>query len=227
MTWDEFIKQEGNKDYFKALKTFVKEERATKKIYPKSDEIFNPFRYCPIDKIKVVILGTEPYPVDVNDGLAWSVRGQKISPALANIFKEIKDQDTQVNGYDIDYLFKSNQLISWALDGVLLWNVVVTVEDNKPGSHKDKGWEVFTIEMIKMLNKEKKNIVYMLWGKAAREMVPFIDSQNNLVLLATNPHPKMASRGGWYKNRHFIQCKEYINKHFLNKKVPPLWFILK
>lgn len=227
MTWDEFIKQEGNKDYFKALKTFIKEERVTKKIYPKPEEIFNPFRYCPIDEIKVVILGSEPYPVDVNDGLAWSVRGQKISPALANIFKEIHEQDPHVKGLHVDDLFKRNQLMSWALDGVLLWNVVVTVEDGKVGSHKDKGWENFTIEMIKMLNKEKKNLVYMLWGKAAREMTPFIDPQNNLVLLATNPHPKMASKGGWYKNRHFIQCKEYINKHFFNKKLPPLWYILK
>lgn len=225
MTWNKFLEEENKKEYYQLLKEFVKTERKTKEVFPASPMLFNHFKYTPVDKVCVVILATEPYPIDINDGLAWSVNHPQGSPALDNIKEEIRN-DWAPMFKNMDDIFKTNLLIQWAQQGVLLHNVRLTVEKNKPGSHKKKGWEMFTGNMLQMLSLERKNVVYMLWGKAANEMRPYINEQNNLVLTATHPHPKMASQGGWFGQRHFTKTDAHFKKLWPQGKVVINWFLL-
>lgn len=225
MNWNDFLQEEGKKEYFKVLKDFIKEERLTKEIYPAKEQLFIPFKYTPFDNVKVVILATEPYTVDVNDGLAWSVRSHEISAPLKNILEEVRN-DWAPLFKDKDQIFKTNSLVQWAQQGALLWNVILTVEKKNPGAHKNKGWEMFTAAMLQLLSKEKKGVVYMLWGKAAMEMAPYINHYDNLVLTATHPHPRMANKGGWFGCRHFTKCDKYIVEKFHGSKLSINWFLL-
>ena len=157
--WDEILKEEYQKDYFKQLTEFVEKEYETKTIYPKKEDIFAAFKYTDYDDVRVVLLGQDPYHgPNQAEGLAFSVSNSVIKPpSLKNIFKELES--------DLEIQFpKLNSLKPWTKQGVLLLNSVLTVEEHKPASHKNRGWETFTDEVIKKLNEREEPIVFILWG---------------------------------------------------------------
>ncbi|MBQ3420623.1 MAG: uracil-DNA glycosylase, partial [Romboutsia sp.] len=162
--WDNVLNEELKKEYFQELMSFIKNEYKTKTIYPKQSEVFNAFRYTDFDDVKVVILGQDPYhgPKQA-EGLSFSVSNEVLKPpSLKNIFKELE------NDLGIKYP-ESNSLKPWAKEGVLLLNAVLTVEEHKPTSHKDKGWETFTDEIIRTINTKETPVVFILWGAYARK----------------------------------------------------------
>ena len=205
-SWKQLLSSEFAEPYFKALTDFVRSEYASgKSIYPAGKNIFNAFNRCPVDKVKVVILGQDPYHEEGQaHGLCFSVPdGVTAPPSLVNIFKEIR-QDL---GKDIPV---SGNLERWADQGVLLLNATLTVEAHKAGSHQKRGWEQFTDAVIKRLVQERKNIVFMLWGSYAQKKGAFINASENLVLKSVHPSPLSANRGGWFGNHHFSQANNYL-----------------
>ncbi|HHX93724.1 MAG TPA: uracil-DNA glycosylase, partial [Tenericutes bacterium] len=176
-SWDELLKEEFEKDYFKKLEEFIKKEYTTKVVYPKYNEIFNALRYTPYEKIKVVILGQDPYHgIGEAHGLSFSVpEGIKKPPSLINIFKEL-NSDLGIK------IHENGTLISWAKEGVLLLNAILTVRRDEPLSHKDCGWEIFTDEIIKIINKKKEPVVFILWGSFARSKKALITNTHHLIL---------------------------------------------
>jgi uracil-DNA glycosylase len=163
-TWAKILKSEFEKDYFKELKSRLDDLYLKKTCYPTKENIFSSFRNCTFNSLKVVILGQDPYHgINQANGLAFSVnKGQNLPPSLNNIFKEISiDMNTNVRN--------NGDLIDWSKQGVLLLNSVLTVEEGKPGSHSKIGWERFTDEVIRIISKEKSNIVFMLWGGFAKK----------------------------------------------------------
>lgn len=206
-SWDTLLKEEFEKPYFKELLHFVEKEYQTKTIYPKQTEIFNAFRYTDYDQVKVVILGQDPYHGENQaQGLSFSVRdGIPKPPSLQNIFKELKDD----LGYDPPV---SGSLIRWAKEGVLLLNAVLTVEQNKPASHKDRGWEQFTDEVIRILNNKTTPIVFILWGNYARSKKNFIT--NPLHSIVESPHPSpFSAYHGFFGSRPFSKTNELLKAH--------------
>ena len=187
--WDEVLSNEFKKDYFKKLGIFVKNEYNKKEIYPKYNDIFNALRYTDYDDVKVVILGQDPYHgYNEAHGLSFSVKkGTPMPPSLQNIFKELEN-DLNIKKTDSD-------LTSWAKQGVFLLNSIMTVEKDKPLSHKDKGWEIFTDNIIKCLNEREKPIVFVLWGSYARSKKVLITNKRHLVLESVHPSPLSAYRG--------------------------------
>jgi uracil-DNA glycosylase len=176
--------------------------------------VFDAFNQCPLKKLKVIIIGQDPYhgPNQAN-GLSFSVsKGVTIPPSLKNIFKEISNNiptfTTPIHG-DLSY---------WAKQGVLLLNAILTVEANKPGSHKKMGWEEFTNEVITKLNHEKTNLVFLLWGNFAQSKAVLIDANKHLVLTAAHPSP--LARGAFFGNKHFSKTNAYLK---LNNQVPIDW----
>ncbi|HQG55744.1 MAG TPA: uracil-DNA glycosylase, partial [Bacteroidales bacterium] len=193
--------------YFLRLVDFVKEEYRTRTIYPPGSLIFNAFNLCPFDKVKAVIIGQDPYhgPGQAH-GLCFSVRdGVPFPPSLVNIFKEIHDD----LGIPVP---KSGNLERWARQGVLLLNAILTVRANQAGSHQGKGWEQFTDAVIKILNEEKNNLVFFLWGAYAQNKGAVIDKTRHLVLESVHPSPLSAAKG-FFGNRHFSKCNEYLTMH--------------
>lgn len=203
-TWKEVLKEEFEKDYFVNLTSFVRQEYKGKTIYPKASNISNAFNLCPFDKIKVVILGQDPYhEPNQAHGLCFSVLDPTPAPpSLKNIFKEI-NLDLGITPLE------SGDLTRWASQGVLLLNATLTVEAHKAGSHQGKGWEEFTDSVIFNLANRKSGLVFLLWGSYAQKKGEFIDQTKHLVLKSVHPSPLSAHRG-FFGNHHFSQANNYL-----------------
>ncbi len=202
--WKEKLRTQFESDYFENLIRFVKDEYASQTIYPPGNLMFNAFNACPWDKIKVVILGQDPY-INPNQamGLSFSVpEGISKPPSLLNIFKEIKKE----TGQEIPI---SGNLTRWANQGILLLNSVLTVRAGLSNSHQGKGWEIFTDSVIQLISSEKSNIVFLLWGAPARKKAGLIDQQKHLILESAHPSPMSVDRG-FFGNGHFVKCNEYL-----------------
>ncbi|MEN2282304.1 uracil-DNA glycosylase [Algoriphagus sp. SE2] len=203
-SWKKVLEQAFQQDSFSKLVLFVKDEYSKDKIFPEGKNIFNAFWHCPLDKVKIVILGQDPYhgPGQAH-GLSFSVKpGIPFPPSLLNIFKEIKSdlgKDLPPNG----------DLTRWADQGVFLLNATLTVKAHQAGSHQKKGWEEFTDEVIKTISREKENVVFMLWGAFAQKKSELIDSTKHYILKAPHPSPLSAHRG-FLGCRHFSKSNEYL-----------------
>lgn len=208
MNWKEWIATEQEKEYFKNLSDFIKEERKQYKIYPPETEVFQAFNWCDWDNVKVVILGQDPYHgLGQANGLAFSVNdGITFPPSLRNIFIEV-EKDT---GEPIPI---GGNLDRWAKQGVLLLNDVLTVREKQPGSHQKKGWEQFTDAVIEKLSNEKEGLVFLLWGNYAQKKGKKIDTTKHLVLTSGHPSPMSANQGKWFGNQHFSKTNAYLAKH--------------
>lgn len=205
--WDKILKNEYDKDYFKNLIEFVKKEYKTKTIYPKQNEIFNAFRYTDFDNVKVVILGQDPYHgPNQAEGLSFSVSNDVIKPpSLKNIFKELES--------DLGIQFpKHNSLKPWAREGVLLLNAVLTVEEHTPTSHKDKGWETFTDNVISAINKKTTPVVFILWGSYARNKKKLITNKIHCVIESAHPSP-FSAYNGFFGSKPFSRTNEFLRKN--------------
>ncbi len=204
-SWKEILSDEFEKEYFSSLVQFLHSEKANGfTIYPPGSKIFNAFELTPFDKIKVVILGQDPYhnPGQAH-GLSFSVPNGIIAPpSLKNIYKEIEED------LGVTLANKNGNLEGWARQGVFLLNAVLTVRANSPASHKEKGWELFTDSVIKKISEQKKGVVFMLWGNFARSKSALIDHNKHLVLQAAHPSP--LARGAFFGCRHFSQCNKYL-----------------
>jgi len=206
-TWKLKLIREFEKEYFLNLAEFVKREYKSNTIYPPGGLIFNAFNLCPLNRVKAVIIGQDPYhgPGQAH-GLCFSVReGTDFPPSLINIFKEI-EMDLGIRRP------LSGNLERWAKQGVLLLNATLTVRAHQAGSHQKKGWEVFTDSVINIVNSEKKNIVFFLWGAYAQKKGEAIDRSRHLVLESVHPSPLSASRG-FFGNKHFSKCNDYLKLH--------------
>lgn len=205
-SWNNQLNNEFEKEYFIHLARFIKEEYSTKLIFPPAKLIFNAFEKTPFDKVKVVILGQDPYHNDGQaHGLSFSVNdGIKHPPSLINIFKEI-NEDLKIQPP------QSGNLTRWADQGVLLLNATLTVEAHNAGSHQNKGWEIFTDEAIRKLSEERSNIVFLLWGSYAQKKSQLIDASKHLILKSVHPSPLSAHRG-FFGNKHFSKANEYLIK---------------
>ena len=205
-SWYELLKDEFNKDYFKKLQEFLKDEYSIREIYPSEQNIFNALNHVPLDKIKVVIIGQDPYHEPGQaQGLSFSVpENVDIPPSLVNIVKEIED-DLHITCY------KNGNLERWANQGVLLLNTVLTVRRGMANSHKDKGWEILTRKIIEIVGQREKPAVFMLWGSYAQSFAPLIAKQH-LVLKAPHPSPLSAYRG-FFGCKHFSKCNEFLIKN--------------
>jgi len=214
-SWKTVLHNEFEKEYFKELTSYVKEEYAHHTCFPPENEIFNAFSYCPFNDVKVVIIGQDPYHgVDQANGLCFSVKeGIKHPPSLVNIFKELQ---TNVGKEYPD----SGNLEAWAKQGVLLLNATLTVRAHEAGSHQKKGWETFTDVVIKSISDKKENVVFLLWGGYAKRKVKLIDTNKHDILTSGHPSPLSANRGFWFGNNHFSKCNEILLK---NNKEPILW----
>ena len=213
-SWKEVLKEEFEKDYFVNLTSFVRQEYKGKTIYPKASNIFNAFNLCPFDKVKVVILGQDPYhEPNQAHGLCFSVLDPTPAPpSLKNIFKEI-NLDLGITPLE------SGDLTRWASQGVLLLNATLTVEAHKAGSHQGKGWEEFTDRVIFNLANRKSGLVFLLWGSYAQKKGEFIDQTKHLVLKSVHPSPLSAHRG-FFGNHHFSQTNTFLSKQW---KQPINW----
>lgn len=203
-SWKDQLKDEFEKDYFIKLTNFVREEYKTKQIFPPAKLIFNAFEHTPFDKVKVVILGQDPYHNDGQaHGLSFSVPdGMPAPPSLVNIFKEInRDLGIPVP--------KSGNLTRWANQGVLLLNATLTVQAHTAGSHQKKGWEPFTDAAIKQLADKRENIVFILWGAYAQKKAVMIDPNKHLVLKSVHPSP-LSAHNGFFGNNHFSEANKYL-----------------
>ncbi len=207
-SWKDHLGEEFEKQYFIDLTEFVRSEYLRTTCYPPGKLIFNAFNLCPFDKVKVVIIGQDPYhePGQAH-GLSFSVAdGVAFPPSLQNIFKEIQ-MDT---GAPIP---SSGNLTRWAEQGVLLLNATLTVRAHQAASHQRKGWEQFTDAAIKALSSERENLVFILWGGYARSKAQLIDTSRHLILQSVHPSPLSANRGGWFGNHHFSHCNEHLRNH--------------
>lgn len=209
--WDEILKDEMNKDYFKELINFVNNEYKTKTIYPKKCDIFNAFRFTSYKDVKVVILGQDPYHGENQaEGLSFSVKNcVRKPPSLQNIFKEM------VTDLNVPYP-ETNSLVPWSKEGVLLLNTVLTVEEKKPASHKDKGWEQFTDSVITKLNEKKEPIVFILWGSFARSKKKLITNQNHYIIESAHPSP-FSAYNGFFGSRPFSKTNEFLKSKELKQ----------
>jgi uracil-DNA glycosylase len=205
-SWKKALEQEFLKPYWKELTSDIRTQYRSKQVYPPAPNIFRAFDLCPLDQVKVVIVGQDPYHGKGQaNGLSFSVNdGITLPPSLKNIFKEIHD-DLGITPND------SGDLTRWASQGVLMLNSVLTVLANKPASHAEIGWEQFTDAVIKTLNENRTHVVYMLWGKYAQKKGEVINRDQNLVL--TSGHPSPYSVTLFSGKHHFSQCNKYLEKH--------------
>ena len=204
-SWQQVLESEYEKPYFQKLISFVKNEYATKRCFPLESEIFAAFNHCPFDKVKVVIIGQDPYHgFGQANGLCFSVNdGINFPPSLFNIFKEIQSD----LGLPIPI---SGNLERWAEHGVLLLNATLTVRESEAGSHQKKGWETFTDAVIQKISDEKENIVFLLWGGFAKKKGSKINRTKHHVLETGHPSPLSANRGLWFGNKHFSKTNTYL-----------------
>ena len=207
-TWKERLAGEFDKPYFQQLAEAVRREYASGTCYPPGRMIFNAFNLCPFDRVKVVIIGQDPYhePGQAH-GLSFSVQdGIQFPPSLQNIFKEISnDLGTQMPA--------TGNLTRWAEQGVLLLNATLTVRAHMANSHAALGWQQFTDAAIRVLANEREHLVYMLWGGYARSKAYMIDKTRNLVLESVHPSPLSANRGGWFGQHQFSRCNAYLENN--------------
>ena len=207
-SWRKRLIKEFEKPYMRELSAFLKmEKKEGKEIFPIGSEIFSAFNFTPFEKVKVVILGQDPYHGRGQaHGLSFSVKeGVQPPPSLENIFKELKSDIALARP-------KSGSLEKWAEEGVLLLNTVLTVEKSKPASHQSKGWETFTDKVLSLLNEEKSHLVYILWGKKAQEKGMFLDGDANLIIKSAHPSPYSAANG-FFDSKPFSKTNEYLNEN--------------
>lgn len=204
--WDNVLKDEYNKDYFKRLRSFLKKEYSTKICYPKKEEIFNALKYTNYEDVKVVILGQDPYHGENEaHGFCFSVRNAvRRPPSLNNILKELYD--------DLKIVRKENELTSWAEQGVLLLNSVLTVVKDTPLSHRGIGWEEFTDSIIKKINEKDSTVVYILWGSYARSKKYLITNPKHYVIESAHPSPLSANKG-FFGSKPFSRTNEILIKN--------------
>ena len=205
--WLEAVSGEFKKPYYRELYQFVREEYSRTTVYPPADDIFNAFHFTPLSKVKVLLLGQDPYHnVNQAHGLSFSVSvSQKIPPSLQNIYKELQDDlgcKIPNNGY----------LKKWADQGVLLLNTVLTVRAHQANSHQGKGWEQFTDAIIEAVNAQDRPIVYLLWGRPAQRKIPMLTNPKHLVLKAAHPSP-LSAYNGFFGCRHFSQANAFLTEH--------------
>ena len=208
-SWKAILQEEFDKPYFAELTEFVRAEYKSYRIYPPGSQIFNAFNLCPFDKVKVVIIGQDPYhgPGQAH-GLCFSVNdGVPFPPSLRNIFKEI-NADT---GAPIP---QSGNLTRWATQGVLLLNATLTVREHSAGSHQRRGWETFTDSVIRIISEQKSNVVFILWGAYAQSKASLIDSSRHLVLRSVHPSP-LSAHAGFFGNHHFSLANDYLVRNGL------------
>ena len=207
-SWRRHMYEEFDKQYFVELTDFVRREYSQGECYPPGHLIFNAFNLCPFDKVKVVIIGQDPYhePGQAH-GLSFSVNdGIPFPPSLINIFKEISnDLGTPMP--------MSGNLTRWAEQGVLLLNATLTVRAHQAASNQRRGWEKFTDAVIKALDAHRDHLVFILWGGYARSKAKLIDSSRHLVLQSVHPSPLSANHGGWFGNHHFSRANAYLKEH--------------
>lgn len=209
-SWERILQSEFDQPYFKDLTDFVREEYSSKRIFPPASLIFNAFDQCPFEKVKVVIIGQDPYhgPGQAH-GLCFSVPpGIEVPPSLVNIYKEL-ERDLGIPASN------RGDLTSWAQQGVLLLNATLTVEAHKAGSHQNKGWERFTDEVIRRLALERSNLVFMLWGSYAQRKGAFVSEDTHLVLKSVHPSPLSAYRG-FLGCGHFSKANDYLIRQGLS-----------
>lgn len=213
-SWKEQLAGEFEKDYFIRLTEFVREEYHRGTVYPAGRNIFNAFAHCPFDKVKVVIIGQDPYHEPGQaQGLCFSVGdGVPFPPSLVNIFKEI-ESDLHIP------VPRSGDLTRWADQGVLLLNATLTVRAHQAGSHQNMGWETFTDAVIHRLAASREHIVYILWGSYAQRKCAFINPERNLILASAHPSPLSAYRG-FFGNKHFSKANDYL---IANGQLPINW----
>ena len=204
-SWKDVLNTEFEKDYFKKLTDFVRGEYMSgKTIFPAAKNIFNAFNLCPLNKVKVVIIGQDPYhePHQAH-GLCFSVEnGTDFPPSLINIYKEIESDLGRKS-------ITNGDLSSWAEQGVLLLNSTLTVRAHVAASHAGRGWEIFTDAVIRAVAQNRKNVVYMLWGSFAQKKAEFVDTNQNLILKSAHPSPLSAYRG-FFGYHHFSRANEYL-----------------
>lgn len=214
-SWKEVLQQEFKEKYFIELTEFVKSEYKNSTVYPPARFIFNAFELTPFDKVKVVILGQDPYhqPGQAN-GLAFSVNsGVKIPPSLVNIYKEVESD------MGVTTINRGGNLDNWAKQGVLLLNATLTVKANQAGSHQNKGWEKFTDAIVKVLSDKKENLVFILWGSYAQKKGSVIDENKHLVIRSVHPSP-LSAYGGFFGSKPFSQTNSYL---IFSGKDPIVW----
>ncbi|MBO4374349.1 MAG: uracil-DNA glycosylase [Lachnospiraceae bacterium] len=205
--WLDSLSGEFKKPYYRELYAFVKHEYDTQTVYPPSGDIFNALHYTPLKNVKAVILGQDPYhePGQAH-GLAFSVKpGVAVPPSLKNIYKELNAElgcRIPNNGY----------LKKWADEGVLLLNSVLTVREGQAASHQKKGWETFTDAVIREVNKKDQPVVFMLWGRYAKDKADFLDNKNHLVLAAAHPSP-LSANSGFFGCGHFCACNRFLEEN--------------
>ncbi|ETX10589.1 uracil-DNA glycosylase [Marinomonas ushuaiensis DSM 15871] len=204
--WNEWLADEFDKDYMKTLEQFLQSEKQKCTIYPEEADYFMALNQTPFNKVKVVILGQDPYHGQGQaHGLSFSVKpGVKVPPSLINIYKEL-ETDLGISPVNHGYL------LQWAEQGVLLLNSVLTVEAGKAGSHQNKGWEIFTDRIIKLIDEEHNGVVFMLWGAYAQKKGRHIDRQKHYVLESVHPSPLSAYRG-FLGCQHFSKANAYLEK---------------
>ena len=214
--WDEKIGREFEKEYYLKLRNFLKEEYSSHTVFPDMYDLFSALKATPYSKVKVVILGQDPYhePGQAH-GMAFSVKpGVQIPPSLLNMYKEINSEF----GYPIP---KTGYLMKWAEQGVLLLNTVLTVRSGEANSHQNKGWEIFTDEIIRQLNNHRDGIVFLLWGNNAKKKKELITNPQHYILETVHPSPLSASRG-FMGCGHFKKANEFL---ISNLKSPIDWQI--
>jgi len=207
LSWKTVLSNEFQKPYFKELKIFLLQEKSCCRVFPEGKNIFNAFNSTPFDKVKVVIIGQDPYHGEGQaHGLAFSVQdGIGFPPSLVNIFHEYSE--------DLGYRIPQNgNLTKWAKEGVFLLNTVLTVRKNEAHSHKNRGWEIFTDAVIRTISERKDNIVFILWGRPAQMKSSLIDENKHLVLRAPHPSPLSAYRG-FFGSKPFSKANAYLRQH--------------
>jgi uracil-DNA glycosylase len=206
MTWDMFIKDELNKPYFQSLVAFLKEEDTHHVVLPPKDKRLSCFKLTSYEDVKVVIIGQDPYHnINQAHGLAFSVENEDFPPSLKNIYKEL------VSDIDVTYP-KTGNLTSWAKQGVLLLNTVLTVRLHEPLSHQKKGWEIFTLEAVKKVNEKNDMVVFILWGNHAKRYLEYIDQNKHKVITSVHPSPLSASRG-FFGSKPFSKTNAYLKAY--------------
>lgn len=209
-SWYELLHEEFEKEYFIQLKSFLKSEKEQFVIYPPGNKIFSAFNHTPVNKVKVVIIGQDPYHgAGQANGLCFSVSdGIKQPPSLVNIFKEL-NSDLNIP------MPKSGNLEKWANQGVLLLNATLTVRANQAGSHQKQGWEEFTDTVIKKLSDKKDGLVFLLWGKFAQDKAALIDNSKHFILKAAHPSP-FSAHNGFFGCKHFSKTNEILTNRGLS-----------
>ena len=206
-SWKEVLKDEFEKEYFATLRQQVRSAYATHQVFPAPQHIFNAFALCPFNRVRVVILGQDPYHgIGQAHGLSFSVQdGVPLPPSLQNIYKEVEADIGKP-------LSASGNLTRWAEQGVLLLNAVLTVDAHTPGSHARYGWETFTNAVISIISQEKEHVVFLLWGKYAQEKESLIDHSKHLILKAPHPSP-FSAHTGFFGCKHFSKTNAYLEAH--------------